>query len=235
MGNDNIPHLSKNDIEIKAEEVIEYFDKSILDAPQFTPLVSIVKKLKEEFNILFDFTSEIGTSSSGSKILGKFAFQPRAIYVDKDIVNDLRFPFVLAHEIGHMVLHRKVELPREEYDKFQDTEYDLISGKKFLLTSRDWIEWQANQFASAFIMPRSTFQNAIIEIQEGLGITKNLGFIYLENVEYSNRDFRKILDKLQEIYRVNKTNIEYRMNDLGVLIDKRSKNVKHISELLKEE
>jgi hypothetical protein len=42
-------------------------------------------------------------------------------------------------------------------------------------------------------------------------------------------------NKLQIMYGLNKTNIEYRLKELGLLIDTRNKDVSHISELLKEE
>jgi Zn-dependent peptidase ImmA (M78 family) len=235
MKTNNLQHLSKIDIEVKAEVVIEYYDKNVLHKPQFTPLMAIIKKLKDEFKIIFDFKNEIGTSLNGKKILGKFIFKPRSILVDKSIINDIRFPFVLAHELGHLVLHRKISLPKNEYDNFIDTEYDLISGRKILLSIRDWIEWQANQFASAILMPQTTLLKSIISIQKKIGIGKSLGNVYLDNTNYSQRDFKRIIGELEIIFHVNKTNIEYRMNDLGILIDRRSKNIKHMSELLKEE
>lgn len=234
MSENNIKHLSRSDIEIKAEEVLEYFDKSILEKVQFTPVLSIATQLKNEFDIFFDFTSELGTSSNGNVILGKFIFTPRGIYIDKSIVEDIRFPFVLAHEIGHLILHRKITLPKEGYEKFQDTEKDLVTGRKLLLSPRDWLEWQANQFASSFLMPRVTFLSAVIAVQKEIGITKNLGTVFVDNTNYSIRDFRRVIDGLANIFRTSKINTEFRMSDLGILVDTRMKNVKHISELLKE-
>ncbi len=133
------------------------------------------------------------------------------------------------------MLHRKVKLSKDEYDTIIDTDYDFVTGKKNLISARDWIEWQANQFASAILMPRKTFRTSVENIQSNMGIKRNLGSIILEDASYSYTDFKKIVSHLMKVYKVNKTNVEYRMNDLGILIDNRGKNVKHISELLREE
>lgn len=230
-----IPTLSKDEIELKAEEFIEFFDKSVIENPQYTPLIFFVEKLKKEFNIIFDFSQNLGESKSGRNILGKCVLRPLSILIDNSILETERFPFTLAHELGHLVLHRKVELSKEEYNTIIDTEINFNTGKKKLQTPRDWIEWQANHFASAVLLPRNTIITEIKRIQKEMGINRNLGFIYLENESYSSRDFNYILSELKAIYRVNNKNIEYRLSDLGVLIDRRLKNVKHISELLREE
>ena len=60
-----------------------------------------------------------------------------------------------------------MKLKKDEYDinGFIDTEHDLITGKKILKTKKDRIEWQANKFSSAILMPRMTIRNAVIQIQ----------------------------------------------------------------------
>ena len=231
-----IPHLSHEDIELKAEEVIEYFDKSVLNEPMFTPLSDFIEKMTSEFNIGFDATSDLGHSPNGNKILGMFRLNPREILIDNSIVNSSRYYFTLAHEFGHLVLHRNIKISQKDYDAngFIDTKKDLVTGKKVFLTGRDWLEWQANKFASSIVMPRATVHIAVKKIQEELGIKRNFGFIYLDNNNYSRMDYQTISNSLQIIYGLNKTNIEYRLKDLGLLIDTRDKNVKHISELLKE-
>lgn len=226
--------LSGNDIELKAEEFISYFDKKTLNKPQMTPYFSIVSRLKEEFGVLVSFSSQLGFSNKEQKVLGKFISKPRAILIDEEVTQTEKMPFTLAHEIGHLVLHRNLKIAKEDYSEISDTEYDLTTGKKKLTSNRDWIEWQANKFASAFLLPRATFHSALVKIQKSMGITKNLGVIYVENTAYSVSDYNKIKKRLAELYQASKTVVEYRLSNLNLLIDKRMMNVKHVSEFLKE-
>jgi len=134
-----------------------------------------------------------------------------------------------------LILHRKVDYVKSNYDTITDTKIDFVTGKKRLETERDWLEWQANQFASSFLMPRSTMLISVIAIQKKIGVNNNVGQIYVTKECYSLREFNNTLGEISNIYDVNKTNVEHRLSDLGILIDLRLKDIKHISELLKEE
>ena len=232
-----IPHLSTNEIEVKAEEVIEYFNPDLLKKAQAIPIYHFVEETNKKFGIQFRCDLDLGTNKSGNKILGKYRIKPSSIFIDNSLRETDRFPFVLAHEYGHLILHRSIDPQKIGYTDslIEDTHYDLVTGKKILETPKDWVEWQANRFASALLMPRSTFINALIDFQKTRGINKNIGIIYLDNLPYSLAEFRNNLSHLAILYGVNRTNVEYRLNDLEILVDLRTKNVKHISELLKEE
>jgi len=229
-----IQRLSKNNIEIRALEIIECFDPAILLQAQPTPIIEFVQHLKKDSNTIVDFAQNLGETKTGNKILGQFGLNPPRIYIDNTLKNDPKFKFTLAHELGHLFLHREIEFTKEDYDNLVDTELDIVTHKRILKSDRDWIEWQANQFAAAFLLPRATFRKALINIQKEMGVSKNLGIIYLDKTNYSMRDFVKIKDILYNIYNVNKTIIEYRLNNLGILNDQRFKNFKHISQVLKE-
>ncbi len=232
-----IPILDTNDIELKAEEVISYFDKSILDYPSLTPLPNFIEKIHTEFKLNFSYEHDLGSTKHGNKILGKTQLKPLGLFVDKILVNDPRFPFVLGHELGHVILHRSVDLKRSGYDdqEIVDTKQDLVTGKKILQTSRDRLEWQANRFSSSILMPRATLHTAIMKIQEQMGIKRNMGSIILEDIKYSIKDYSFVNNYLQKIYGVNATNIKYRLKELGILIDRRNIDIKHISELFMTE
>lgn len=237
MNEHGIPSLSANDIEQKVEEVIEFFNPSILHEPCETPLLFFVEETAKKFIFSYDLSQDLGVNLHGHKILGKFRFKPREILVDKSLAGDLRQKFVIAHEFGHLVLHRNLLIKKDGYADVDiaDSEKDLVTGKKILLTPRDWLEWQANRFASAMIMPRRTLRAALISVQKSLDIHRNMGQIYLDEHAYSFRDFQRTLEMLQNIYQVTKANIEIRLSDLNLLIDVRGKSTKHISELFMEE
>lgn len=155
-----------------------------------------------------------------------------AIFVDKSLTIDVhRQNFTFSHEFGHLVLHRELKLKGSDPD-IKDTERDLITGKKKLVSPIDWVEWQANKFASCFLLPRSTVITALVTKQLEMGIRKNLGTIYLENRTYSYRDCETVIGHLQDTFMVSKTVVRIRLEELGLLLDKRPKP-SHIAELFR--
>ncbi|MHC4213178.1 MAG: ImmA/IrrE family metallo-endopeptidase [Planctomycetota bacterium] len=232
-----VPILSADIIELKAEEVISYFDKQILEIPHRTPLLEFVEELHDRFNFMRCYSQSLGKTKHGSVILGKTQLKPLGLFVDVSLANDPRFNFVLGHELGHVVLHRSIDIKKTGYEEQEiiDTEIDFVTGKKNLRTTRDWLEWQANYFSSSILMPRLSVITAVIEKQQEMGIKRNLGRIILEAKGYSMSDYKTIQNHLELVFSVNATNVECRLKDLGLLIDRTNLNVQHISELFTTE
>ena len=99
----------------------------------------------------------------------------------------------------------------------------------------DWMEWQANKFASSVLLPLSTVKEAFSEAISSLGLTKFYGIIYLDNQNCNISNFHAVAIKLREIYRASKTVIEIRLKELGLLHDVRSQDTKKIHELFRQE
>jgi len=232
-----IPRLSSNEIELKAEEVIRFFCERVLDSAQPTPVREFVVETKRRFGVEFRDDLDLGQGASGRKYLGQFRIKPRGIFVDVSLKGSDRVPFVLAHEFGHLVLHRRIDPLKSGYStsSIDDTEMDFVTGKKILRTPRDWIEWQANRFASALLMPRATFSSALINHQKSQDLKRNIGIVYVDATAPSRRDLDLTLAHLGSIYRVNRTNVECRLRDLELLQDHRNASTQHISQLLMEE
>ena len=194
-------------------------------------------QLHKRFNLKREYKRSLGKTNNGKVILGKTQLKPLGLYVDVSLVNDPRFKFVLGHELGHVVLHRFIDIKKTGYEEQEiiDTKVDFITGKKILQTPRDWLEWQANYFSSAILMPRLSIMKAVIQKQEEMGIKRNLGRIILEAKGYSVADYKKIQEHLTLVYSVNATNVECRLKDIGILIDRMNLNAQHISELFTTE
>ena len=57
------------------------------------------------------FDADLGTSEGGRKILGRFYISTRTVVIDASLeVDSPRWRFTVAHEIGHLVLHRSMRL-----------------------------------------------------------------------------------------------------------------------------
>tara|TARA_B100001989_G_C24493565_1_gene440930 strand:- start:627 stop:1199 length:573 start_codon:yes stop_codon:yes gene_type:complete len=113
------------------------------------------------------------------KILGLMSPVENTIYIDP-VLNEHHTMkrFTQAHEIAHWVLHRKLDLT--DYN-LADTPQQL-NQKRQLITTYDWIEWQANTFAAFILIPHKRFSVAIDKALNQLGIKKSI--IKLEYFEY---------------------------------------------------
>jgi hypothetical protein len=105
-----------------------------------TPLGDIIKKLggKIEYQ---DMAQWYASESGSIEVAGPKDFR---IYLSQ-FTSSARDNFTLAHELGHYVLHSK-------------------SGKLPIKVSRygsDRVEWEANWFAAAFLMPAQEFREAV--------------------------------------------------------------------------
>jgi Zn-dependent peptidase ImmA (M78 family) len=127
--------------------------------------------------------------------LGECIFSPQlAIRIDPSLLaleESPRFRFTLAHELGHMSLHRNLPLDFQSLDASQkaiiDSEHDVAPEPRELKTPRDWLEWQANSYAAALLMPQPTVGDEIARVQAALGIARNLGRIRLDGQRATHR------------------------------------------------
>lgn len=231
----DLPRLSGADIEKRARRVIEYFNPRLLESPAATPVEGFIEQCSEEFGLLFEASVQLGETAGGQKLLGAFAFRPRSIRIDVSLKEDPRRAFVLAHEFGHFVLHRNLTISKDDYSdhELSDTVRDLVTGRKILHTPRDWIEWQANRFASSLLMPIETIRKAVVAAQSSCGIVRNLGSVYVEQGESSLRDFHRTLELVARVYDTTRASVRVRLSDLGILVDQRDAGIRHISDLLR--
>jgi hypothetical protein len=80
-----------------------------------------------------------------------FGGSKTVIKLNSAIQYNQRKRFAVAHEIGHLILHNKMELPDDVFFNF-----NIIEGvEKFLKSGKQEIE--ANEFASELLMPSKLF------------------------------------------------------------------------------
>jgi hypothetical protein len=105
-------------------------------------------------------------SPKGHKYLGWYVPALRLIRIDKILGdNDPRFPFTVAHELGHFYLHN--ELNPEVLDnapEIRDSIREIVIHRVESSRPRSFIERQANRFAAAVLIPRRTIIDAVIRI-----------------------------------------------------------------------
>ena len=226
--------LSRNEIDAKAEEVALHFNPEAF-AGQRSPIYEVVTGLKDVYSIPFYFDQDLGYSAAGKKILGRFDFEPRQILIDKILPYDSpRFRWTLCHEVGHLVLHRKLNprLVSRDAPQFVDTREELRFIRSARWSELKWIEWQANQFASALLLPRPIIHTAVAVIQHELNIRRP-GSIYLDDQPLNVRDYITVLRHVARRLSVSRTVLRIRLLNLGILTDARRGSRDHIQKTLR--
>ena len=216
-----LPILSDEEIEIVAYRILELYSAKCLEKPMRTPIVEILKYLKENFGLKVYF-GNVGWKN-GVIIVGKTVFPQSAIFLDKEIASrdedEGLFRFTVAHEIGHWILQSgKMIIYEKPLLQTEDTENLFPVGKK-LVTPKDWMEHQANVFAASLLMPKETVKIALINKQKEMGIHRNQGKIYLDSQPINQRDFYEIVSHLKFIFGVSMRAMRIRLNTLGLIVE----------------
>lgn len=215
--------LSANDIERKSDQLLSYYKKDFLDYVQPTPLKKIANFLNDKHGIEFDFKSYLGFSEDGLRILGAFNPFKKMILVDASLEQyEEKFNFTLAHELGHLALHRNLSINYEIEDESELTETISEIGfeNRNLKSEIEWVEWQANAYASSLLMPSLIFQSALIQTQKNMGIGR-WGKLFVDNQPINQADFIEVISRLGNYFKVSKTAVEYRLRKLNLIDDHR--------------
>jgi Zn-dependent peptidase ImmA (M78 family) len=226
----HVPHLTREYIERKAEKVLGWANKRLLTEPSLTPLAPIVERLAKKGRVGIVLDKSLGVSARGRRVFGAFLFEPPTILVDRNLdPNGPRFRFTLAHELGHLVLHGHLKLRFDDIDtEIRDGRPHFFFGRKQPSTDRDWLEWQANAFASALLIPRPTVGIAIKVKQAELGITRNRGTIYVDRQWQNRLDYKALMEHLCKVYQASHSMMRIRLTTLGRLHDERDFALTHI-------
>lgn len=141
-------------------------------------------------------------------VLGAMYAAEHRIAIDKSLVDDPRFPFTCAHEIGHWVLHRHLF----EIDPNQLLLFD-VSGPSIVCRDghkKDRIELQANKFAASLLMPRGVFSDCFENLRERCGLCPDRsGWNIYDEGEYS-----WVVAELASLFGSSKESTRIRIKDL---------------------
>lgn len=215
--------LSQAQIEDAAERLLRRCAPTSLAMPQMTPLVETVVAECRRLGASLDIRAQLGVTELGQPIRGCCRIRkPYEIGVSADLnINGPRFRFTLAHELGHLELHRDIDLAALEgvtdSGEIRDDDRALFQGSRHLPRSeRYWLEWQANAFAAAFLMPRATVATGLVQQQKQIGV-RNHGSLYVDRQPDNVRDYQLIVRALADVYQASKTSVIYRLKSLGLV------------------
>ena len=161
------------------------------------------------------YDGEVLVYDENRKKTSALSVKKHTILVDRGLYQkrlERVFRFTFAHETGHALLHEKFCSNLENMKKYADQEKDWIikdtkdelsktDGNR-LQTERDWLEWQANAFASAVLMPKSL----VMKVAEMVRDERMDSFWHLNELK----------DTLCDVFKVSGTAAFYRMKRLGL-------------------
>lgn len=220
----NIDKLTKEDIEILADNELNKLDTDILISGKGLSVNLVENYLGSEYGICIEVMSR------DSSLLGSCDVDNHKIMIHPSIVGTDRHLFVLSHEFAHYILHQKLTMTQTTYDLFEDSEYNFRTGKHDLNNPKQWIEWQANYFASCFILNKVSLYAAIFYYQNQLRLAN--GPLILNDSYSSYKIFNKILYSLTYKFNTSKTTIIYKMKEHNLLQERF--RVKSAGELVKD-
>ncbi len=218
--NFNLEYLSKTEIELRANEILNKINPGILLNGDKLFKSSITDFIRKNYDV------HVGVLYNEDKILGKCDFENKQILINSKILDSPRHSFVLAHEFGHLILHREILISQDKYNSFEDSLYNITTGKHELINARNWIEWQANYFATCLLLPARVLL-ARLNLNTG-----SFSPLILDDQRSNITHFNEVTKKLSDQFFVTKTSIIMRLKELNK-IENRS-NLKSIGQIIGE-
>lgn len=243
MSNNGFNRLSKAQLDMMAIDILKKYDFSIITESKATDIENFIeaylgldidyKCLSPEGNIL-----GLATFDKGELIVfSEDRTQVELIKVDEgNIIVDTsllepqipegRLRFTLAHEVAHWILHRDIFKVKSYRKKFTSTddiavrdinrEDGSLTIKSEGKTKEEWIEWQADYLAGALLMPENIFKYEFQKIlREDLEIYRS--YLYLDNQECNRRNYKFVISKLANKFKVSKQAARVRLVKLDLL------------------
>ncbi len=210
--------------------MLSIFCERCLAEPQYTDLNVIIKVLMDQHRVRFVFTEDLGQTRGGQKIRGRIALKDRIVWIDRSLQPDddlHRFRFTIAHEFGHLALHR--HRPIQNYDAIEDTDEQLRMEFSHASGSKQIVEWQANRYASAILMPRYTVAPALCAFHTENDVHLNIGRVFVDNSPANRSLYAQALNRLSLIYHVSRSVVRIRLQELGLLIDRRARRMEGLA------
>lgn len=211
---DLVPYIEKSTLEDEANEVLlssEYYGGEVsLEA------ICHIERRKS------GLTVEYVDTDLPTRTLGKILFDESRIVIYRSHTE--RHPgrerFTLAHELAHHFLRHGRYLKNEACD---DADFDLRSGARLAARDIRRLEFQANYFASAMLMPKSSFIGNLRGALAELGIhDRGFGALYLDDQDCNRQAFKLITTYLSRKFVVSKEAAAIRMSGLNLLVDARN-------------
>lgn len=218
-----LERLTGDAIDDRATKLLLHFKDNYFQFLRPTYVRDIADFLQDKHQIQFDFTATLGFGTDGGKIIGAFNPIKKIILIDASLSTDeSKFNFTLAHEFGHLALHRNIKLIYEADDEKSSS--DTLALKEKCRTDSDWMEWQANRYAAALLLPKTMLEQKLVKVQYEMGISR-VGHIIINQHPSSYAEYTQILTILSGYFKASMTAVRIRLQNLKMVTDYRVRKV----------
>lgn len=234
--NYRIQIFSRKHLEEITSQILNSFNPNAINTNEIFRFEEFISYLSQLFDLTIIISDIEETDKNNRPILSYCSFVDKKIVIDTSIKNSTRYKFILAHEIGHFFLHNKLQIDQNAYEKLSDSKFKFRLDRYLLKNERNWVEWQANQFAASLIMPKKVIYFHFSEIQDKIGLRPG-SRLYVDEQKCNQDSFHHIVRGLATIFQTTKTSIIYRLDSLGLLNEnykiKHHSHTMNISQILK--
>lgn len=220
----DVSFFSKKDIDKIVKKELAKINPNVLNNAIGLTVAELEEYLKNKLEIKVDALNE------SSALLGSCDIKNKVICIHPSLIGTKRHLFVLAHELGHYLLHKDLKMDQNYYDSFADPEVNFRTNRYELTNTKHWIEWQANYFASALVLPDIVLVAQLLKFQNLNNLSN--GALYVDDQIENRRIYNKTLERLSYLFDVTKTSLIYRLKDLNMLQD--NTRLKSIGQLISE-
>ncbi|XOV69326.1 MAG: ImmA/IrrE family metallo-endopeptidase [Fluviicola sp.] len=208
-----INRLSKQDIEASANQILDSIDPDLRKYGRILSESSLISYMEKNYKVSF-------VESRSPNFLGKCDFENNRISLNHELYKKRRRFFVLAHECGHYILHSKLSIGSNQLEILEDNDYNFRVHNYRLNTPKDWIEWQANQFAQSLVLHQGSFSTKLVgAIKRTYGLKKVNGPIVINDDPSTHATLNELVESMSYIFNVSKTSIFIKIKQMGMLKD----------------
>lgn len=187
--------MTNEEIEAVSFEVLEKYVKRGGAYKAFQVIIATEQiKFCEVVGAEDSFVGALTAGNNGTKY----------IMVNKNIDNEGRKNFTIAHELGHYFLNHNL------HNNALFCTADAISENEYL---KDPIEREANYFATCLLMPAEKVKNAFLAQLGNSHKTTNKDFLHVKN-DYTFGIWKPICDSLTKRYGVSEVALRFRLQGL---------------------
>ena len=244
----NNPILKDKDIDEFAELILNDYKPNLLKEPKKINYMHFLESyfgVNLEFQYIYYEENErpkLGATAFNNGLLKIFdredmcirniLIKEHTVIIDSSIMEESKESLVLftaLHEAGHFWMHKGVyKKCNEQLSMFNNinpviccrtNSIENFGSKKRLITADDWREHQADYFASAIAMPKSTFIPLANKILNEKGISDGKVVIGIDAKQdaFAENEFPNLIAKA---YGVSKKAAKIKLKNFGFIIEK---------------
>ena len=205
-----------SELEEIALSIIRAHQPSALCDPEEIDILNLINRACNKYG--YTYAAFPLPKYDNKKALGCVDNKNKKLLLDVEMLSQAHnnvWMFVAAHELGHLVLHRK-------YFENGQIPYDCSEIEAELPVNKQ-LEWQANRFASELLLPRAMVHKVVNAVCLKKGITNNFGKIYLDGKSYNYDTLNYTCGAIKSCFSVSKTVAQIRLKELNLIIDERQR------------